>query len=63
MEFLSNTIPMKAEESVYSKVSESQMNYNVIDGLSVTNFENWILLHYQKCMFAEIRKKSLTAFP
>lgn len=63
MEFLSNIITMKAKDSVYFKGSESQINYNIIDALFVTNTENRILLLYQKRTSAKIQKKSPTAFP
>lgn len=63
MEFLSNIITMKVKDSVYFKGSESQINYNIIDALSVTNIGNRILLLYQKRMSAKIQKKSPTAFP
>lgn len=63
MEFLSNTITMKAKDSVCSKGTESQTNYYIIGALSVTNVGKRILLLYQKCMSAKIKKKTQTAFP
>lgn len=52
VEFLSSTITMKAENSFYSKASESQISYNAISALS----GNRILVLYQKSRLLKVQK-------